>query len=149
MEAMVPPEPDLFGREPPDGERIVEADYLAALEARADTGEPLQARDRRRRRSDGAMGGKSCGRARRGSDKERNADNAERVGQTLDELISADPAVAERLEERGGKNLVAAIQKLVAGLRAGQFPARPQDCRFCSYRAVCRISERALEEEGS
>ena len=66
--------------------------------------------------------------------------------QTLDELLSVDPEVGDRLEEAGGKNLVRSLQSLVASLRAGSFPARPQDCGFCSFRAVCRISERSIQE---
>ncbi|HZA13578.1 MAG TPA: PD-(D/E)XK nuclease family protein, partial [Myxococcaceae bacterium] len=45
-------------------------------------------------------------------------------------------------------DLPQAVHALVAGLRAGRFPARSDDCSSCSYRRVCRISERALPEEG-
>ncbi|MDQ3266456.1 MAG: PD-(D/E)XK nuclease family protein [Myxococcota bacterium] len=62
------------------------------------------------------------------------------------ELLSTDPEVQARVEEEGGKNLPAEVRRLVSGLRQGQFPAHPHDCEYCSYRAVCRVSERRMEE---
>ena len=63
-----------------------------------------------------------------------------RLSEALDEAGAVD-AFVER-------NLPAAVHALVAGLRAGRFPARSDDCSTCSYRRVCRITERALPEEG-
>jgi hypothetical protein len=51
------------------------------------------------------------------------------------------------MEAEGHRNLANALHGLVAGLRAGRFPMHAKDCDGCSYRAVCRISERKLEEE--
>jgi ATP-dependent helicase/nuclease subunit B len=68
-------------------------------------------------------------------------------GGSLEELLSADPAVRKRADLEGRKNLANAVHRLVAELRQGHYPARPKDCEYCSYRAVCRISDRRLEEE--
>lgn len=65
---------------------------------------------------------------------------------TLDDLLTTDPDRRAELEKEGLKNLVTAVQRLVSGLRKGQFPARPEDCGFCAYQRVCRISERRLPE---
>jgi ATP-dependent helicase/DNAse subunit B len=65
--------------------------------------------------------------------------------QTLDELISPNPDVRRRVEERGGKNLVSAVHALVTRIRVGEFAIRPIDCGFCTFQPVCRISERRLE----
>lgn len=73
---------------------------------------------------------------------------AKQVGVTVDELISTDAAVQERLAREGKPNLGNAVQRLVDGLRAGEFPARPYDCEYCAYRSVCRISTRKLHDEG-
>jgi superfamily I DNA/RNA helicase/RecB family exonuclease len=71
---------------------------------------------------------------------------AARAG-TLEDLLSADPAVRERADLEGKKNLANAVHRVVAELRQGHFPARPRDCEYCAHRAVCRISDRRLEEE--
>ncbi len=70
----------------------------------------------------------------------------EHHGQTLAELLDTGPDQRLRLSERGGKNLANAVHGLAHTLRQGQFAARPQDCRYCSFGAVCRISERRLDE---
>jgi ATP-dependent helicase/nuclease subunit B len=67
-------------------------------------------------------------------------------GQTVDELLATDPARREELARTGRKNLANAVEPVVTALRAGQFAARPQDCQFCAYRALCRISDRRIEE---
>ena len=64
----------------------------------------------------------------------------------LDELVSADPQARAQLEESGRKNLPNAVHALLGRLRAGEFPIRPKDCDFCSFRPVCRITERRLGE---
>ena len=67
----------------------------------------------------------------------------------LEDLLSTDPEVRERVAEAQGLNLPNAVEALVKRLRKGDFPARPNDCGRCGYRAVCRITERRVTEEGS
>jgi RecB family exonuclease len=67
-------------------------------------------------------------------------------GPPLEDLLSTDPVVRKRLEAEGVQNLANALHALVAGLAAGRFPIHARDCEGCAYRAVCRISERRLEE---
>lgn len=67
-------------------------------------------------------------------------------GPLLEDLLSTDPAVRKRMEAEGHRNLANALHSLVAGLKAGRFPMHSHDCEGCPYRAVCRISERRLEE---
>jgi ATP-dependent helicase/DNAse subunit B len=64
----------------------------------------------------------------------------------IDELISADPETRKRLEESGRKNLPNAVHALLGRLRSGEFSIRPKDCSYCSFRPVCRITERRLGE---
>ncbi|MCE9666816.1 PD-(D/E)XK nuclease family protein [Myxococcus stipitatus] len=67
----------------------------------------------------------------------------------LEELLSTDPEVRAKVAQKeGGRNLPNAVESLVNTLRAGQFAARPQDCGACGFRAVCRITERRMTEEG-
>lgn len=68
--------------------------------------------------------------------------------ESLEELLAVDPEARAAIAARGGRNLATAVHGLVEGLRAGRFPARSDDCRNCSYRRVCRISDRALPEDG-
>ncbi|MFP2932953.1 PD-(D/E)XK nuclease family protein, partial [Pyxidicoccus sp. 3LG] len=68
--------------------------------------------------------------------------------QELDDLLSTDPEVRAKVAEKEGLNLPNAVEKLVNTLRSGQFAARPQDCGTCGYRAVCRITDRRMTEEG-
>ncbi|RKH08189.1 PD-(D/E)XK nuclease family protein [Corallococcus sp. CA053C] len=67
----------------------------------------------------------------------------------LEDLLSTDPEVRQRVAEAQGLNLPNAVETLVKRLRKGDFPARPNDCGRCGYRAVCRITERRVTEEGS
>jgi ATP-dependent helicase/nuclease subunit B len=68
----------------------------------------------------------------------------------LDELLSTEPSVRQRLAAQQKPNLPNAVEALVRTVRAGQFAMRPKDCGRCSYQAVCRITERRLVgEEGS
>jgi ATP-dependent helicase/nuclease subunit B len=67
-------------------------------------------------------------------------------GQTVDELLATDPQVRTDLATAGKLNLANAVEGVVEGLRAGRFAARPQDCEWCSFRAICRISDRRIEE---
>lgn len=66
---------------------------------------------------------------------------------TLEELLITDPVARKRIEAEGKRNLANAVHAVVGELRRGHFAARPKDCEFCSYRAVCRITDRRLEEE--
>ncbi len=68
---------------------------------------------------------------------------------SFDELLSTDPETIARVEKEGLKNLSLEVHKLVGGLREGRFPARPEDCGFCPYQRVCRISERRMPEGGA
>ncbi len=67
--------------------------------------------------------------------------------QSVDDLISAEDGVRQRVEELGGKNLANALHELVGALRKGQFAARPRDCKYCGFKSVCRISARRFEED--
>ncbi|WP_257456243.1 PD-(D/E)XK nuclease family protein [Archangium lipolyticum] len=68
----------------------------------------------------------------------------------MDELLSTEPKVRERLAAEAKPNLANAVEALIRTVRAGQFAMRPKDCGSCGYRPVCRITERRLvEEEGS
>jgi ATP-dependent helicase/nuclease subunit B len=68
--------------------------------------------------------------------------------QEMDELLSTDPEVRAQVAEKQGLNLPNAVESLVNTLREGRFAARPQDCGTCGFRAVCRITERRMTEEG-
>lgn len=65
---------------------------------------------------------------------------------TLEDLLTTDPARRLELAKEDHKNVVNAVQKLVSGLRKGHFPARPEDCSFCSFQRVCRISQRRMPD---
>ncbi len=65
----------------------------------------------------------------------------------LEDLLSTDPAVRDRLAQENRLNLANAVERMVRTLRSGQFAPRPKDCGTCSYRPVCRITERRLVDE--
>ncbi|MBX5480950.1 MAG: PD-(D/E)XK nuclease family protein [Myxococcaceae bacterium] len=65
---------------------------------------------------------------------------------TLEDLLTTDPVRRAELEQNEKKNLITAVQRLVSGLRQGRFPARPDDCGFCPYQRVCRITQRRMPE---
>jgi ATP-dependent helicase/nuclease subunit B len=69
-----------------------------------------------------------------------------RRGISLEQLLATDADTRLELLADERPNLANALHRLVAQLRAGRFPARPQDCAYCPYRAVCRISERRFPE---
>jgi len=71
---------------------------------------------------------------------------AHHASQSLDELLSTNPDVRRRMDAQRGKNLANAIQSLLAKLRQGHFPIRAEDCSFCAFQPVCRITERRLYE---
>lgn len=71
-----------------------------------------------------------------------------RGGDQLDDLLATDVETRQRLAADGRKNLPSAVHALVADMRAGKFPIRPEDCRGCPYRAVCRITDWRVEENG-
>ncbi|MFL5320619.1 MAG: PD-(D/E)XK nuclease family protein [Myxococcaceae bacterium] len=62
-------------------------------------------------------------------------------------FLETTPEVRARARELGQKNLANAVHELVGSLRKGQFAIRPQDCEYCSFRAVCRISDRRSAED--
>ncbi len=67
---------------------------------------------------------------------------------SLDDLLSTDRETCGRLEREGLQTLSMAVHRLVSGLREGRFPAKPEDCNFCNFARVCRISERRMPEGG-
>ncbi|MFZ5471193.1 MAG: PD-(D/E)XK nuclease family protein [Myxococcota bacterium] len=70
----------------------------------------------------------------------------DKAGQSLEELLAIGIEARRVLQREGKKNLANAVHGLAKGLRAGNFPARPEDCDRCSFRAVCRITERRFQE---
>jgi hypothetical protein len=66
----------------------------------------------------------------------------------VEEVLALDAQTRARLAEDGLPNLANAVHGLLGRLRAGDFGARPVDCRFCDFSALCRISERRLPEDG-
>jgi ATP-dependent helicase/nuclease subunit B len=67
----------------------------------------------------------------------------------VEAMLSTDPEVRAKLAEEGGLNLANAVESLVSETRQGRFAMRPKDCGGCGYRAVCRITERRVVEEGA
>ncbi len=67
--------------------------------------------------------------------------------QSLDELMAVDLPTRERVATEGKKNFANSVHALAGQLRAGDVGARPVDCGRCSFKAVCRISQRRLSEE--
>jgi RecB family exonuclease len=67
----------------------------------------------------------------------------------VEAMLSTDPEVRAKLAEEGGLNLANAVENLVSATREGRFAMRPKDCGGCGYRAVCRITERRVVEEGA
>jgi ATP-dependent helicase/nuclease subunit B len=67
----------------------------------------------------------------------------------VEAMLSTDPEVRARVKEEGGLNLANAVENLVLATREGKFGMRPKDCGSCGYRAVCRITERRVVEEGA
>jgi RecB family exonuclease len=69
-----------------------------------------------------------------------------KVGQTVEGLLSVEPAVRSAAASSGLPNLANAVHRLLGPARQGRIPARPQDCRFCGLEAVCRVTQRRVEE---
>jgi ATP-dependent helicase/nuclease subunit B len=67
--------------------------------------------------------------------------------QTLDELMALDLETRNRVEGEGKKNFANAVHAVAGQLRAGDVGARPEDCGRCSFKRVCRISQRRIGEE--
>jgi ATP-dependent helicase/nuclease subunit B len=67
----------------------------------------------------------------------------------LEDMLATDPAVRARLAQEEKPNLANAVEQLVTTARKGQFGMRPKDCGSCGFRAVCRITERRVVEEGA
>jgi len=64
-------------------------------------------------------------------------------GQTV--LLATDAATRQQAQAEGLANLANAAQALVQRSRQGDFGARPLDCGFCPFGAVCRIGRRRKE----
>jgi len=60
-------------------------------------------------------------------------------------LLAMDAPTRARARAEGLANLANAVHTLVGRSRAGDFGARPVDCGFCPYAAVCRIGQRRKE----
>lgn len=67
----------------------------------------------------------------------------------VDGLLAHDAATRQALAEEGAPNLPNAVHGLLGRLRSGAFGARATSCRYCDFRAVCRISARRLPDEGA
>ena len=65
-------------------------------------------------------------------------------GQSMQELLATDAETRESLKADDKKNLANAVHGLLTQLREGDFGARPQDCKHCTVKSVCRISARVL-----
>lgn len=64
---------------------------------------------------------------------------------TVDQLLAVG---AEERAQAGEHNLANAVHGLRARLERGDFGARPHECKFCSFKPVCRISARRLHPNG-
>jgi hypothetical protein len=64
----------------------------------------------------------------------------------IEQLLATSSAA--RLELNENQNLGNALHGLLKRLRAGKFGPRPQDCKYCDYQRVCRLSDRRLSAEG-
>jgi RecB family exonuclease len=60
-------------------------------------------------------------------------------------LLAMDAPTRGQAQAEGLANLANAAHQLVGRARAGDFGARPADCSFCPYGAVCRIGARRKE----
>ncbi len=60
-------------------------------------------------------------------------------------LLAMDAPTRAQARAEGLANLANAVHQLVGRSRAGDFGARPVDCGFCPYGAVCRIGARRKE----
>ncbi len=63
------------------------------------------------------------------------------------ELLKSDRDARTRAEAEGTPNLANAAHALARQLKGGDFGARPLDCKYCDFRAVCRLRQRVLPEE--
>jgi len=62
-------------------------------------------------------------------------------------LLATDDVQRARAREQDHPNVVNAVSELVQQAREGRFPIASEDCGYCPYRAVCRITERRTSEE--
>jgi RecB family exonuclease len=69
-----------------------------------------------------------------------------RSGQTVDGLVAANAEARAQAAGGGRPNLANAVHGVLQPLREGRFPARSVSCRSCGLEAVCRITERRLED---
>ncbi|MFT3841819.1 MAG: PD-(D/E)XK nuclease family protein [Myxococcaceae bacterium] len=69
------------------------------------------------------------------------------IGGPAKDLLADDELSRIKAAREGKLNLANAAHQVAVALRKGDFGARPQDCKFCAYRAACRIRQRVLPEE--
>ena len=63
--------------------------------------------------------------------------------------LENDTVVSSRREPKDLAEAETIAQEVAAGIRAGQFPARPGwNCRFCDYQLICPAFERGSEASG-
>jgi len=62
-------------------------------------------------------------------------------------LLAVDASGRARARELEAPNVANAVEALVGEVRKGHFPIRSEDCSYCGFRAVCRITERRLRTE--
>jgi RecB family exonuclease len=65
----------------------------------------------------------------------------------IDDVLAVDLETRRRLAHAEVPNLANSVHALNTSLRAGDFGARPLDCKYCHLRSVCRISARRLLDE--
>jgi RecB family exonuclease len=69
-----------------------------------------------------------------------------RTGQTLGGLLATGVDARAHAAQTARPNLANAVHGVLKPPRAGHFPARSASCEHCGLEAVCRISERWVEE---
>ncbi len=122
---MVAPEADLLRGKPADGERIVQVDDLAALETRADSGEPLQRRHDLERHADRAVRHEPVVGAGGCRHEQRDAVHAERVGEPLHQSLGQAVEVEVGVQVARKREQCAAVIVTVAVVRVVE---RRLDC---------------------
>jgi ATP-dependent helicase/DNAse subunit B len=67
-------------------------------------------------------------------------------GAQVDELLAVDAPTRALAAREQRPNVANAVHALLGKLRAGDFSARPSQCKYCELKAVCRISQRRMSE---
>lgn len=70
------------------------------------------------------------------------------LGGSMQGLLATDVETRRAQAMAGTPNLANSVHALLGKLRGGDFGARPLECKWCDFKAVCRISERRLAVEG-